>query len=499
MEVSMSRLLTNVVAKFKNLSKARPAPRPRQTRLGVEALEARLVMSANSGWMFSGTDPTPPPSNPWSYTVPSGHGSDTVQISVSGSYLQVLDNNVPVPGTPLYLPGITSISIQGGTSTVNKFLVQGVPAGSPMGIFFATASDSAVIGNAGSVQGIQSNLAVNGYSGSGKVTVDDSADPTTRTASLYSNSLGGLAPMMMSFNGVPWVVVKGGTSAGTTVTMYTPSTGNNSLTAAPGKSTLSGTGYFLEADTFAHVRAVNMSSSGSASLSSASGGTMSIYVGEANYSTLTEYSYSLEADYFSSVTAYSNSTGDVASLWGMSGGTNTFHGQLGDANLWSTYQGKSYYEDAHGFYAVKAYAGSAGDVAYLAAPQSYKSSFVGLSTSSFLGGYGWGIQANNFSLVYVSGNGSSSYAIMVSIGGDSSSYNGTPASGITTASGSLSGPGWSIQANGFTMVTHRSYYDLSTISDLDLLFYGIEAEQGWGTNYTLSINVGPYGVHVINW
>ncbi len=53
----MSRLLTRVVAKFKKLSKAPTAARPRRARLGVEALESRLVMSGSSwGGLWSGSD-----------------------------------------------------------------------------------------------------------------------------------------------------------------------------------------------------------------------------------------------------------------------------------------------------------------------------------------------------------------------------------------------------------------------------------------------------------
>ncbi len=495
----MSQWLTRVAAKVKKLGQAHSAPRPRRARLGVEALEERLVMAGNLGW----GDPPPAPPNPWSYTVPSGHGSDTIVVSAVNNQLQVLDNNVPVPGTPLSLTGITSISITGGTNTVNTFDILSTYGGVPMSINLATASDSALVCSSaiggGNVQGIWGPLTINGYNGAGKVAVDDSGDTSPGTFTIGNGSVSALGQATVSYQGVSSVVVKAGPSAGNSITMSTPPTGYNTFTAAPGKSTLSGTGYSLEADNFAHVDAVSRAGGGAASLYGAWSGT-NTYYGQLNYSALTGPGYSVEADSFSTVNAFSRSSSDLAYLWGAAGVSNTFSGQPGESMIHSS--NWSFYVDTHGFGSVTAYAGSASDTASLFSGYSGSTTFVGLANSSFLCGGGWAIQVNNFSHVGVSGNGSS-FAELVSIAPwDGSSYSGTQ------VSGTLSGPGWSIQANGFggsglsgTGVVHVPYtYLYDAASHLQSFFSGLKNYQyGFSGTFSVTLQDPYYGSDTISW
>src|SRR5262249_27503756 len=79
-----------------------------------------------------------------------------------------------------------------------------------------------------------------------------------------------------------------------------------------------------------------------------------------------------------------------------------------------------------------------------------QSSFVGLPTSSFLCGFGWAIQANNFSQVNVSGNSlSGAWLVNPGVAGY---WNGS----------TFYGSGWSLQPSGFGQVNYSVYSAAST-------------------------------------
>ncbi len=466
----MSRLLTRVVAKFKKLSKAPTAARPRRARLGVEALESRLVMSGSSwGGLWSGSDYSAPPPNPWSYTLPSGHGSDTIVVSANGGYLQVLDNGAAVAGTPLPLSGITSIAIQGGTSTVNKFLIQSTPAGVPVTISFGTGSDSAVVGSAGSAQYIQGSLTIRGDYGTGNLTVDDSADAGARTVTMDNGSLIGLAPGQILYSGLPTVVAKAGSAAGNSIKMYTPQTAGNSFTGRTTYCTLKGSGYYLEADNFAQVDAVSLASGDSAMLWGPSSGT-NTFTANRPTATLTGSGYSLQVDYFGSVHAVSSAWHDTATLYGQYGTANAFTA----GPTYCSLVGSSYDDEAEGFNQVVAKSATASDVAYLHGGSAFQNGLWASPSRATLYGSAWPqtytVEADAFPQVVAYGATANDTANLSGSYGGTNTLTAYPADlAGDPAYASLSGGGYSIQVSGFNSLTANSHssYDIARLFTRD--------------------------------
>jgi hypothetical protein len=454
----MIRWLTSVAATFQKLGSGKPVRRPQErTRLGIDVLEERLVLSGTSGW-------GDPPSNPWSYTIPYGWGQQTIQVSLVGSQLQVLDNGAPVPGTPLSVTGISSITLNGGTGNTNTFNILSTP-NVPVTVNLVTPRDSAAVGSAGSVQSIQGRLSINDVFGWGdQATVDDSADTTAHTVSAFNGSISGLAPGTISYSGLSLMDIKAKGSVSNAITMANALSSGNTFTGAPGKSTLTSGSYALEVDSFATVHAISDFVGDSATLTGSSAGPNTL---TARYAatTLTGPGYSLEVDSFTSVTATGANVGDAAFLYAPSGWANNFVGSPTDSYLETTYNlstgvaytrsNTPYFRDARGFATVQAYSGSTSDIAYLSGTASGQNSFVGVSNASFLGGSGWGIQANNFNQVSVTGNPAST-ALMASVTGDSSSFNGMAADGAFT------GPGWEILAYNFGAARQHVFANLSS-------------------------------------
>jgi hypothetical protein len=493
MKTWLTKMAAKVVGK---LGTAPSAPRPRRAGLAVEALEDRLVPSGIWGW-------DDPPSNPWSYTVPSGHGSDTIAVSVANGQLKVLDNGTPVPGTPLSLTGVTSITLTGGTNTTNTFVIQSTPAGIPMTVNFATDWDTATVGYAGSVQGVRGNVGFNGYDGLGQVTVDDSADTTSHSATLYNGALGGLAPASIFANNLPSVLVKGNAPAGDAISIADAHSSGNEFVGFPGKSTLwtDNENCNLEVDNFAKVVAIGNTPGDSATLHGSTAGANTL---TARYAatTLSGPGYSLEVDYFGHAYAYGATSRDVATIYGLSGYCNDLHAgvgsdgvvggelysigstSLGDtesASLWpiSSY---AYYRLAQGFQGLTVNAGSANDIATLGAAFSVPCNFVGLANSSFLCGTGWAIQANSFAQLTAEGT-TSGKSLMVSTPGDSTSYGGGPQGGTF-----LTTPAGYVEALGFGSYQHSAYSDLASEAQaLNTLLTSLATYNAFPGTYSLTL------------
>jgi hypothetical protein len=451
-ELSMNRWLTSVAKKVKKLSQSSAAPRPRRAGPVIEALEERLLMAGDLGWVD-------PPSNPWKYTLPSAVGQQTITVSVVGSQVQILDNGAPLPGTPLSVTGLSSITLTGGTGNTNTFNILSTP-NVPVTVNLVTPRDSASVGSAHSAQSILGRLSISGW---GQATVDDSADPTAHAVSAYNGVITGLTPgNNITCGGFVQMAVKANGSLGNSVTMANAVSSGNMFTGAPGKSTLATSSCALEFDNFATVRAISDFAGETATLTGSSAGANTL---TARYAatTLTGPGYSLEVDSFTSVTATSTNAGDSASLYAPTGWTNQFAGLPTDSYLETTgnpstgaVYGPSntpYFRDARGFATVQAYSGSANDIANLRGTASGHNSFVGVSNASFLGGSGWGIQANSFNQVSVTAN-SASTALMGSVAGDSSSLSGIP------SDGTFAGPGWYILEYGFGAVHQHVYPSL---------------------------------------
>jgi hypothetical protein len=452
----MIRWLTSVATTFRKLGSGKPGRRPQErARLMIEALEDRLVLSGISGWYD-------PPTNPWSYTIPSGMGQQTIQVSLVGSQLQVLDNGAPVPGTPLPVTGISSITLTGGTGNTNTFNILSTP-NVPVTVNLVTPRDSAAVGSAHSAQGIQGRLSINGTLGWGQATVDDSADPTAHAVSAFNGSITGLTPGGILYSGLSVMDVKANGSVSNGITMANALSSGNVFTGAPGKSTLAYGSYALEVDNFATVHAISDFAGDSATLTGSSAGA-NTFTARYAATTLTGPGYSLEVDSFTSVTATSANPGDTASLYAPSGYSNTFAGRPTDSYLETTANNSTgatysvsntpYFRDARGFATVQAYSGSTNDIAKLNGTATGHNSFVGVSNACYLGGSGWGIQANSFNQVSVSAN-SASTALMASVAGDSSSLTGIP------SDGTFAGPGWYILEYGFGAVHQHVYASLA--------------------------------------
>ncbi|HEX5273344.1 MAG TPA: hypothetical protein VFW33_22765 [Gemmataceae bacterium] len=503
----MSRFLTGVLNTVKRLSATTSVPRPRRAGLAVESLEDRLVPAGVWGWG------DPPPASPWSYTVPSGHSQDTIIVNAIGSQLQVLDvSGGQVNTTTVSLTGVSSITLTGGTGT-NTFDVQSTPAGVPMTVKFTTALDSALVGSNGSAQGVKGNVSFYGYNGSGTVTVDDSADTTAHSASLFNGALSGLAPASVFINNLPSLVVKANPSAGNSIQMVNSRTSANTFTGAPGKSTLGGGGVTLEVDNFFKVDAIGETTGDSATLSGSTAGANTL---SARYAAtgLSGPGYSLEVDYFGHADAIGATSRDVANVSGLSGYCNESHvGEDPDGSVsgniysiastslsdtenafWSPISSYAYWRSLRGFHGVTLNAGSANDFVMMSADFYSPCSFVGLANSAFLGGKGWAIQANAFAQVMANGNPSSP-SLMVSTPGDSTIYSaGQAGNGMTTPTGYVEGL-------GFGSSQHSTYADLASEAQaLNTLLTSLASQYAFPGIYWLTLTQpGSTATQTITW
>jgi hypothetical protein len=212
----MNRWLSSVAAKIKMLGRGHSLPRPRRrVCLGIETLEERQLLSTG----FSLTPQGPPGSfRGYSLTV-SGHTTpgfvnDNIVVTQapgsSGSVLQV-NLNDQVVTFPANLISSVTANPGSGSDTVT---IQGSPPGVGVTINGATGSNDwiRVLWSGGASSG--GPVSLNYAAGQATLTVDDSADPTSRVATVTSSAVTfqGLSPVSYSGN-VTSLKVYGGTAA----------------------------------------------------------------------------------------------------------------------------------------------------------------------------------------------------------------------------------------------------------------------------------------------
>jgi hypothetical protein len=126
------------------------------------------------------------------------------------------------------------INTSTGNNTINIFSTW-----APLTINGQGGTDSAFIGNQGSLAGILAPVSLSNTGGTTALTVDDSADPVAQMATLAIGSLSGLAPALISWappNPCTPLSILGGTGGNTftvessnTQTLLTPGTGNDAV------------------------------------------------------------------------------------------------------------------------------------------------------------------------------------------------------------------------------------------------------------------------------
>jgi uncharacterized repeat protein (TIGR01451 family) len=130
-------------------------------------------------------------------------------------------------------------TLSGGVTTLNTgaahdvVTVHATNAEGPLFINGQAGDDDVDIGNVGSVQGILGEVTIANAAGASDVHVNDSADPTSRAATISDSAITGLAPAAIRYAATVREIVVDGGSGGNTFTI--PSTiGGASLTVNSG-------------------------------------------------------------------------------------------------------------------------------------------------------------------------------------------------------------------------------------------------------------------------
>jgi hypothetical protein len=346
----MSQWLDNLKATIRRFAKGRAAPRPRRsTRLGLEALEERALMS--SGPLGPALRLPPVLRTPLTWTAPSNNGTNDVSLQIVGGAVEVFDNGRLVASKPLFRT--SSVTLTGGLNTVNDFEIDSTAAGVPTMINLRTGHDWVFLGGkTGSVQGLKGALSIRGVGGHSGVDVYNTADTGPHTATIGSTGITGLAPATIQYKGVSAVDVYGGTGPDSSYT----------ITGSPGDL------YFEDHGTLDSV-VINSTSGRVLAASYAqdwvtfngpSSGT-NTFTGNPTSERLAGKGYANTAYYFPLVTANSHSAGDVANLDGASTGVNQFSGNPVNSLLF----GQGYWILVNQFATVNATSHSSGDAANL--------------------------------------------------------------------------------------------------------------------------------------
>jgi hypothetical protein len=429
---SMTAWLKTVAAKLTKRGKGRPGVWPqRRARLGLETLEARELLSGT----------------PLVWTAPSTV-SNTISLSVNAGQVQVWDNGVLEVSRAV--TSISSITLNGNNSAQNTFDILSTPPGiattiqssKPSG--YSSYSESVTVGDSSGVQHIQGTLTINGSLGYvNKITVDDSADMGTRSATVSGSSITGLAPATIHYSGLldvfgeldvqgsrgqnssykitgttpsnlnffdnsasdrvtvssttGDVVVNG--MAGDTASLIGPSSGTNVFLARPDYAILqlyypSNDVDSVRVNGFSKVTAYSHSASDYAVLDGAGSGT-NVFTAWPKDAVMKGSGYADEAVNFSKVTAQSYSTSDVAYLNGASSGTNTFEGTPADSSMVSSLSSGTYTNEAYGFVTIYGISHLSTDVAHLFSSIPYSSVSVSNGDISLWAG-GLNVIAQNF-------------------------------------------------------------------------------------------------------
>jgi hypothetical protein len=264
--------------------------------------------------------------------------------------VQVRDNGVLKVSRAV--TSTSSITLNADANVQNTFDILSTPQGIATTIQFSkpsgysTATESVNVGNGSSVQGILGNLDVQGVIDFTTLTVDDSADKGTRSATLSGSSITELARGTISYSGVNVVTVQGSSGQ------------HNSykITGSPGTLTLDdhSASDTVSVSSTSNGVVVNGMAGDTASLVGPSSGT-NVFFASPDYAILQLYYPSNDVDSvrvngFSKVTAYSHSASDYAVLYGVSG-TSNFTVAPPVASL----IGSGYDNAADGFNQVSAY------------------------------------------------------------------------------------------------------------------------------------------------
>ena len=191
-------------------------------------------------------------------------------------------------------------------------------------------------------------------------------------------------------------------TAGTTsdvANLYAAGDTANAFNASPFSATLSGQYYSNEVDGFTHVYAYSANAQDTAFLDD--GGAKSTFTANSSQGIMTNADYYVEADNFASV--YGNAeagSGSIAYFIGSPNSTNYFTGGPFYSSMTDQ---QTYYNEADGFVAVHAYAGTGNDYATLSGTTYDNATFIGTPTDSYMYSSSYMNDAVNFRYVTASG------------------------------------------------------------------------------------------------
>ena len=405
----------------------------RSPRLGIEALEDRVLMSAS----------------PLNFR--SGPGNHDILLAIERNQVEIFDNGSLAASQAI--DATSAITLSSSNHGHTLFHVLDTPNGIETTINAKGSLDEIVVGRGdtassgsllisptpaapGNVQNIMGDLTIQGASATGhnKLTVDDSGDTGTRQARLNTGSLVGLAPARIKFSNIKSVVIDGsegfvnrysvtGSMSGSTAlnlhglldtvsilpisggltvngragdraTLTGPATGTNSFVASPTDAKLTGTGYSIHLTNVSHVTAISKSASDKANLTTDQTAA-SVLTASPTDASLTSDHYSIDASGFHNVYVYSPSSRDSADLTGAATGVNTLAANSYDAVL----KGTGYRLEASEFSAVTVHSKSARDSATLEGSYTGTNTFSATENMALMTGDHFSDQVFNFSSV----------------------------------------------------------------------------------------------------
>ncbi len=451
-----------------------------KTRLNVEALEERSLMSAS----------------PLNWAAPAGSSTNAIYLGVVSNQIEVFDNGTLVHSQAV--AGTSSITLTTATSAKNTVTIASTPSGVPTTINLKGVGDSVFVGDSGTIlsrgpaptdpaatmQNINGAVTINGILAShDSVALGDSTDTGSHKAIVNGTSVTGLAPAAINFTGISGLSVDGSTggstyaiSAGTKQTVVTlesaadtvsvtsttgsvsvnsknlasasatvagAATGVNTLTAGPGFATLSGAGYSNQVLGFISITVDSKSASDVATLEGAGGIGGNTLTASPTDAVLTAGGDRVEAVNFNHVTAYgTDGANDVATLTGAATGTNT----LVARSDYVSFSGSGYSLCASGFTSTTAHSESASDTASLYGSPAGDNTLVATPTMAAIGNASFRNEVDGFSAVTAYSGYAGNVAYLIGANSGANSLVATP--GSTT----FSGAGYSDTATSFPSV-----------------------------------------------
>ncbi len=255
---------------------------PERTRLAVEALEERTLLSASSA-------------SPLTWAAP-GHAPSHITLTVSDGRIEIIDNGHLVAGQDAAVTSAITISTTAGVA--NTVAIVATPADVPTTVNLQ-GHDAVLVGGTrvagGTLANLFGDITINGIAArNDTVALADRADTASHAGvTITDSSVTGLAPATIGYSGIStlnidgsrvpssaytvagaigrtylsvngagdtvtvsatsgWISVQG-KAAGASATLYGPQTGANNLVARPGLATLTAPDYRTVAAGFAHV------------------------------------------------------------------------------------------------------------------------------------------------------------------------------------------------------------------------------------------------------